>query len=37
MTKSTDIRTLKTLTKPIRYSIPDTKGLHLWIDVEYIA
>ena len=31
MTKSTDIRTLKNLTKPVRYSIPDTKGLHLWV------
>lgn len=31
MTKSTDIRTLMKLTKPVRYSIPDTRGLHLWV------
>lgn len=29
--KSTDIRTLKNLSQPIRYTIPDTKGLHLWV------
>jgi integrase len=29
--KSTDIRTLKNLNQPIRYTIPDTKGLHLWV------
>jgi len=34
MTKSTDIRTLKKLTKPIRYTIPDTRGLHLWVKAE---
>lgn len=31
MKKSTDIRTLKNLTKPTRYSIPDSRGLHLWV------
>lgn len=31
MTKSTDARTLKNLSKPTRYSIPDTRGLHLWV------
>lgn len=31
MKKSTDIRTLKKLEKPTRYTIPDTRGLHLWI------
>jgi integrase len=29
--KSTDIRTLKKLCKPTRYTIPDTRGLHLWV------
>ncbi len=29
--KSTDIRTLKKLYKPTRYTIPDTRGLHLWV------
>jgi integrase len=31
MKKSTDIRTLKALNKPQRYSISDTRGLHLWV------
>jgi integrase len=31
MKKSTDIRTLKKLNKPTRYTIPDTRGLHLWV------
>ena len=31
MTKSTDIRTLKALDRPTRFTIPDTKGLHLWV------
>jgi integrase len=31
MKKSTDVRTLKKLTNPIRYTIPDTRGLHLWV------
>jgi integrase len=31
MKKSTDIRTLKNLQKPIRYTIPDCRGLHLWV------
>ncbi len=31
MKKSTDIRTLKKLDKPTRYSIPDSIGLHLWV------
>jgi len=31
MKKSTDIRTLKNLNHPTRYSIPDCRGLHLWI------
>ncbi|WP_324500824.1 integrase arm-type DNA-binding domain-containing protein [Limnohabitans sp.] len=31
MKKSTDIRTLKNLSKPTRYGIPDTRGLHLWV------
>lgn len=31
MKKSTDIRTLKNLIKPTRYSIPDSRGLHLWV------
>jgi integrase len=31
MKKSTDIRTLKNLHKPIRYTIPDSRGLHLWV------
>ena len=31
MKKSTDIRTLKKLNKPVRYSIPDSRGLHLWV------
>ena len=31
MKKSTDIRTLKNLNKPTRYSIPDSRGLHLWV------
>ena len=31
MKKSTDIRTLKKLYKPTRYTIPDTRGLHLWV------
>jgi integrase len=31
MKKSTDIRTLKNLNSPIRYSIPDSRGLHLWV------
>ncbi len=31
MKKSTDIRTLKNLNKPVRYSIPDSRGLHLWV------
>ncbi len=30
MKKSTDIRTLKSIVTPSRYTIPDTKGLHLW-------
>ena len=34
MKKSTDIRTLKKLTKPTRYCIPDTRGLHLWVRNE---
>jgi len=31
MKKSTDIRTLKTLNKPQRYSIPNVRGMHLWV------
>jgi integrase len=31
MTKSTDIRTLRGLDRPTRFTIPDTKGLHLWV------
>lgn len=31
MTKSTDIRALKNLNQPTRYSIPTVKGLHLWV------
>jgi len=31
MTKSIDIRTLRTLDRPVRFTIPDTKGLHLWV------
>lgn len=31
MKKSTDIRTLKNLDQPIRYSIPNSPGLHLWV------
>lgn len=31
MKKSTDVRTLKSLNKPQRYSIPTVRGLHLWI------
>jgi len=31
MKKSTDIRTLKKLDKPVRYTIPDCRGLHLWV------
>jgi len=31
MTKSTDIRALKNLNQPTRYSIPAIKGLHLWV------
>lgn len=31
MKKSTDIRTLKNLSDPTRYCIPDTRGLHLWV------
>lgn len=31
MSKSTDIRTLRALDKPTRFTIPDTKGLHLWV------
>ncbi len=31
MKKSTDIRTLKNLSKPTRYCIPDSRGLHLWV------
>ncbi len=34
MDKSTDIRTLKKLTKPTRYTIPDTRGLHLWVRAD---
>ena len=31
MKKSTDIRTLKSLDKPQRYSIANVRGLHLWV------
>ena len=31
MKNSTDIRTLQKLSKPCRYTIPDAKGLHLWV------
>lgn len=31
MKKSTDIRKLKNLKKPVRYSIPNCVGLHLWV------
>ena len=31
MANSTDIRTLHKLTKPCRYTIPASKGLHLWV------
>lgn len=31
MTKSIDIRTLRALDRPVRFTIPDTKGLHLWV------
>lgn len=34
MSKSTDIRTLKNLNKPTRYTIPDAKGLHLWVKAD---
>ncbi len=34
MTKSTDIRTLKKLSTPVRYTIPDTRGLHLWVKTK---
>ncbi len=35
MKKSTDIRTLKNLTTPTRYCIPDSRGLHLWIRKDH--
>jgi integrase len=31
MANSTDARSLKNITKPCRYSIPGSKGLHLWV------
>jgi integrase len=31
MANSTDARSLNKLTKPCRYSIPGSKGLHLWV------
>lgn len=34
MQKSTDIRTLKKLSTPTRYTIPDCRGLHLWIRTD---
>ena len=34
MNKSTDIRTLKNLNRPTRYTIPDAKGLHLWVRTD---
>lgn len=34
MDRSTDIRTLKKISKPSRYTIPDTRGLHLWIRAD---
>ena len=32
--KSTDIRTLRALSKPTRFSIPDSRGLHLWVRAD---
>jgi hypothetical protein len=29
--KSTDIRKLRALSKPIRFTIPESRGLHLWV------
>ena len=34
MTNSTDRRTLLSLTTPQRYSIKDTRGLHLWVRTD---
>jgi integrase len=34
MTNSTDRRTLLSLTTPQRYSIKDTRGLHLWVRAD---
>ena len=31
MKNSTDARTLNKISKPCRYSIPESKGLHLWV------
>ena len=31
MKNSTDVRTLKNLSKSCRYTIPEVKGLHLWV------
>jgi hypothetical protein len=32
--KSTDIRTLRALSKPTRFSIPDSRDLHLWVRAD---
>ncbi|MBD8051387.1 tyrosine-type recombinase/integrase [Limnohabitans radicicola] len=34
MKKSVDIRTLKNISHPTRYTIPDTRGLHLWVRTD---
>ena len=32
--KSTDTRTLRSLSRPCRFSIPDSKGLYLWVRAD---
>jgi integrase len=34
MTHQVDARTLKKISSPCRYSIPDAKGLHLWVKAD---
>ena len=34
MPNSTDARALKNLVNPTRYTIPDTRGLHLWVRAD---
>jgi hypothetical protein len=34
MRKSTHWRTLNSLDKPVRYSIPEVRGLHLWVRAD---